>query len=205
LEIWNSLSINFGFKIEEDWSPLKINFTKHYVKSILTQFVRKLEIEILENEIKLVSYFKLEFMKTSVNLKETLLDMKNVAIMEFLVVKRHLESVFEIFLQFDKKYLILPLESMLIYSLIQEIDDVIDLRRNQRHLCESERRWIFAEEGNKTIHFFKDSETLFKCEGGFYSASQLMAIKDNQLDWIWALMVLLAFGITILFNRGSIN
>jgi hypothetical protein len=28
----------------------------------------------------------------------------------------------------------------------------------------------FEEEGNKTIHYFSDSEMLFKCEGGFYSA-----------------------------------
>jgi hypothetical protein len=58
----------------------------------------------------------------------------------------------------------------------------------------------FAEEDNKTIHFFTDSKTLFKCESGFYNVNQLMAIKDNQLDWIWVLMVLLIFGITILFN-----
>jgi hypothetical protein len=25
----------------------------------------------------------------------------------------------------------------------------------------------FEEEGNKTIHYFSDTETLFKCEGGF--------------------------------------
>jgi hypothetical protein len=29
----------------------------------------------------------------------------------------------------------------------------------------------FEEEDNKTIHYFSDSETLFKCEGGFYSAN----------------------------------
>jgi hypothetical protein len=29
----------------------------------------------------------------------------------------------------------------------------------------------FEEEGNKTIHFFTDTKSLFKCEGGFYSTS----------------------------------
>jgi hypothetical protein len=40
----------------------------------------------------------------------------------------------------------------------------------------------FKEEKNKTIHYFSDTETLFKCEGGFYSAGQILAIKDKELD-----------------------
>jgi hypothetical protein len=59
---------------------------------------------------------------------------------------------------------------------------------------------MFEEEGNKTIHYFSDTESFFKCEGGFYSADQILALKDTQLDWIWVLMVLLAIGLTILFN-----
>jgi hypothetical protein len=58
----------------------------------------------------------------------------------------------------------------------------------------------FEEEGNKTINYFSDAETLFKCEGGFYSSGQTLALKDKELDWIWILMVLLAIGLTILFN-----
>jgi hypothetical protein len=58
----------------------------------------------------------------------------------------------------------------------------------------------FEEEDNKTIHYFSDSGALFKCEGNFYSAGQILALKDTELDWIWILMVLLAIGLTILFN-----
>jgi hypothetical protein len=36
---------------------------------------------------------------------------------------------------------------------------------------------IFEEEGNKIIHYFSDTETLFKCEGGFYSAVQTNKLK----------------------------
>jgi hypothetical protein len=25
---------------------------------------------------------------------------------------------------------------------------------------------------------------IFKCEGGFYSAGQILALKDKELDWI---------------------
>jgi hypothetical protein len=58
----------------------------------------------------------------------------------------------------------------------------------------------FEEEGNKRIHYFSDSETLFKCEGDFYNAGQILTLKDTELDWIWILMVLLAIGLTILFS-----
>jgi hypothetical protein len=46
----------------------------------------------------------------------------------------------------------------------------------------------FEEKGNKTIHYFSNSEALFKCEGGFYSAGQILALKDIEL------------GLTILFK-----
>jgi hypothetical protein len=46
-----------------------------------------------------------------------------------------LKNIFEMFLHFDKDYLILPLESMPIYDLMQEIDKFINLIRNQKHLC----------------------------------------------------------------------
>jgi hypothetical protein len=36
----------------------------------------------------------------------------------------------------------------------------------------------FEEERNKTIHFFTDTESLFKCEGGFYFTGQILAIKE---------------------------
>jgi hypothetical protein len=34
-----------------------------------------------------------------------------------------------------------------------------------------EEALTFEEEGNKTIHYFSDTKSLFKCEGGFYSFS----------------------------------
>jgi H+/gluconate symporter-like permease len=58
----------------------------------------------------------------------------------------------------------------------------------------------FEEEGNKMIHYFSDSEALFKCEGGFYSGGQILALKDIELDWIWVMMILLVIGLTISFN-----
>jgi hypothetical protein len=44
------------------------------------------------------------------------------------------------------------------------------------------------------------TDSLLKCEGGFYSAGQIIAIKDKELDWIWTLIVFLALGLTTLFN-----
>jgi hypothetical protein len=55
-------------------------------------------------------------------------------------------------------------------------------------------------DGNNTVHFFLDSSIVYKCEGGFYSASQILAEKNNNMDYIWGLMVLLALGLTMIFN-----
>jgi hypothetical protein len=50
-------------------------------------------------------------------------------------------------------------------------------------------------DGNNTVHSFLDSSIVYKCEGGFYSISQILADKD-----IWGIMVLLTLGLTIVFN-----
>jgi hypothetical protein len=55
-------------------------------------------------------------------------------------------------------------------------------------------------DGNSTIHSFLDSSIVYKCEGGFYSASQILADKDNNMDYIWGLMVLLSLGFIMVFN-----
>jgi hypothetical protein len=47
-------------------------------------------------------------------------------------VERHLESVLELFLELDKEYLVVPLESMAIYDIMQEIDEFINFERNCR-------------------------------------------------------------------------
>jgi hypothetical protein len=36
----------------------------------------------------------------------------------------------------------------------------------------------FEKEENKTVHFFTNTDYLFKCEGGFYSAGQILVTKD---------------------------
>jgi predicted Abi (CAAX) family protease len=59
--------------------------------------------------------------------------------------------------------------------------------------------YLFVD-GNNTVHSFLDSSIVYKCEGGFYSASQILADKDNNMDYIWGLIVLLALGLTIVFN-----
>jgi hypothetical protein len=59
--------------------------------------------------------------------------------------------------------------------------------------------YSFAD-GNITIHSFLNSAIVHKYEGEFYSASQILADKDNNRDYIWGLMVLLALGLTIVFN-----
>jgi hypothetical protein len=70
---------------------------------------------------------------------------------KFLAIESHLESVLEMFPQLDKDCLILPIESMPIYSIIKEADEFIDSRRNQRPLVDIEREWTFGQRNRKNI------------------------------------------------------
>jgi hypothetical protein len=56
-----------------------------------------------------------------------------------------------------------------------------------------------------SVHSFLDSAIVYKCEGGFYSASQILADKDNKKDYVWELMVLLTLGVTIVLNMYIIS
>jgi hypothetical protein len=58
----------------------------------------------------------------------------------------------------------------------------------------------FKEDENKIVHFFINTDSLFKCEEGFYSVGQILDTKDKELDWIWILIILLTLGLTMLFN-----
>jgi hypothetical protein len=49
------------------------------------------------------------------------------------------------FLQFDKEYLILPLEATPIYGIMIELDEHIDVKRSQRHFVLAEREWMFEQ------------------------------------------------------------
>jgi hypothetical protein len=64
---------------------------------------------------------------------------------ELPAIERHLEGVIQMFLQFDKEYLILPLEAMPIYGIMIELDEYIDTKRSQRHLGIAGREWIFEQ------------------------------------------------------------
>jgi hypothetical protein len=62
-----------------------------------------------------------------------------------------------------------------------------------------QKAYSFTDDNN-TDHSFLDSSIVYKCEGGFYCASQILANKDNNMDYIWGFMVLLALGLTMIFN-----
>jgi hypothetical protein len=64
---------------------------------------------------------------------------------ELPAIERHLEGPIQMFLQFDKEYLILLLEAMPIYGIMIELDEYIDTKRSQRHLGFAKREWIFEQ------------------------------------------------------------
>jgi hypothetical protein len=64
-------------------------------------------------------------------------------IINLLAVERHLEGVIQMFLQFNKEYLIFPLEAMPIYGIMIEMDEYLKTRRNQQYFLLAEREWMF--------------------------------------------------------------
>jgi hypothetical protein len=55
-------------------------------------------------------------------------------------------------------------------------------------------------DGNNTVHSFLNSSIVYKCEGSLYSTSQILANKDNIMDYVWGLMVFLDLGLTMVIN-----
>jgi hypothetical protein len=105
-----------------------------YKNSVLVKFWRTFEIEIKDDEIKLKTFFQLQFIKKIIKLDQTFINMVDRVIIDTSAIERHLEGVIQMFLQFDKEYLILPLEAVPIYGIMIELDEYIDARRNQRHI-----------------------------------------------------------------------
>jgi hypothetical protein len=84
-------------------------------------------------------------MKEIVKLDQTFINMIDRVIIDIPAIERHLEVVIQMFLQFDKEYLILSLEAIPIYGIMIELDEYINAKRNQRHLVLAEREWIFEQ------------------------------------------------------------
>jgi hypothetical protein len=128
-----------GLKTETGYTPSDITLVRIYKNSILVKFWRTFEIEIKENQIKLKIFFQLQFMKKIIKLNQTFINMVDKVTIELPAIEKHLEGVIQMFLQFDKEYLILPLEAIPIYGIMIELDEYIDTKRNQRHLGLAER------------------------------------------------------------------
>jgi hypothetical protein len=82
-------------------------------------------------------------MKEIIKLDQTFINMVDKVTIELPAIKRHLEGVIQMFLQFDKEFLIL--EEMPIYGIMIELDEYIDTKRGQRHFEFAEREWIFDQ------------------------------------------------------------
>jgi hypothetical protein len=116
---------------------------RKYKNSLLVKFHRKFEIEILESNIRIKTFFQLQIMKKWVKLENSSLDKIDNIVIEFPAVERLLESVIKIFLQFDSEYWIIPVECMPVYGIMQELDNYIDSKRNRLPLMRIEKDWMF--------------------------------------------------------------
>jgi hypothetical protein len=93
-----------GCKVENGYTPTKINLVRIYKNSALVKFHRKFEIQIEESDIRIKTFFQSQFMRKWVNLENSSLDKVDNILIEFPVVERLIESVLKVFLQFDSEY-----------------------------------------------------------------------------------------------------
>jgi hypothetical protein len=89
LKIWNNLTKLLKLKTEIGYTPTNIN------------------IKIKDDQIKLKTFFQLQFMKEIVKLYQTFINMVDRVIIDIPAIEKHLERVIQMFLQFDKEYLII--------------------------------------------------------------------------------------------------
>jgi hypothetical protein len=139
ITIWNSLTVMLGYK------PTNLNLVRVYKNSILVKFHRKFEIEILNSDIRIKTFFQLQFMKKWVSLENSSLDKIDNILIELPTVKRLLENVLKMFLQFDSEYWIMPVECMPIYGIMEELDIYIDAKKNRQPLTHIEKDWMFDQ------------------------------------------------------------
>jgi hypothetical protein len=64
------------------------------------------------------------------------MDRKDNIIIKFLAVKRHLEGVLKVFLQFNNEFLIIPMECIPIYGIMPEVDKIIDYTTRKKKSTE---------------------------------------------------------------------
>jgi hypothetical protein len=101
------LTVLLGLKLEVGFTPFKLALLRLYKNSLLTKFLRRFEIEILETNIRIKTFYQIEFMNILVNLEESSLNKIDYITVEFPTVERLLEGVIEVFLQFDSEYWIM--------------------------------------------------------------------------------------------------
>jgi hypothetical protein len=161
-----------GLKLENGFTPVKIILLKLYKNSLLTKFLRRFGIEILETNIRIKTFYQIEFMNKLVNLEESSLDKIDYITVEFPTVERLLEGVIKVFLQFDSEYLIIPMECMPVYGIIPEVE-------NRRPLTYMEKEWIFDH--RQAWEHEKDLALIEGCPLVRFIAKQPNVIRDSLI------------------------
>jgi hypothetical protein len=97
----------------------------------------------LELNIRIKTFFQLEFLNKLVDLENSNLNKIDNIIIKFPTAEKLLERVIRIFLQFNSEYWITPVEYMPVYGIMQELDNYINSKRNRCPLTHIEKEWIF--------------------------------------------------------------
>jgi hypothetical protein len=83
--------------MEVGYTPIRMVLIRLYKNSLLTKFLRKFEIKILQSSINIKTFYPLEFMGKLVNLEETSIDRIDSIIVEFPTIEKFIEGVIKVF------------------------------------------------------------------------------------------------------------
>jgi hypothetical protein len=101
-------------------------------------------------------------MGKSVDLEDTFLNISDDTEFTFPCAMRHIELLIMIYVDFDRKYIICPEETLAVYGLIKEVDNYIDLKLGRFPLNESQQNQMAISKSKFIEKYMKINENSFK-------------------------------------------
>jgi hypothetical protein len=127
LRIWEWIVQKIGGKVIEGLFETKKEIKVDIFVFQFTELVRYFNI-IIGESIQIRTDYKLWFMGKLVDLEDTFLNIADDIEFTLPCATRHIELLMMTYVDFDRKYLICPEETLAVYGLIKEVDNYIDLK-----------------------------------------------------------------------------
>jgi hypothetical protein len=129
--------------------------------SQFTELVRYFDI-IIGESIQIKADYKLWFMGKEVNLEDTFLNISDDIEFTLPCSTRHIELLMMTYVDFDRKYLICPEETLFVYGLLKEVDSYIDLKLGRFPLNEYQQNQMSIAKSKFIEGYLKINENSLK-------------------------------------------